>query len=34
MERQRSKDVFLVIIQLQFWLGLPKFVPGALRFVS
>ncbi len=34
MERQRSKNVFLVIIQLQFWLELPKFVPGALRCVS
>ena len=34
MERRRGKNNVLVIIQLQFWLGLPKFVPGALRFVS
>jgi hypothetical protein len=34
MERQRSKNLFLVITQLQFWLELPKFVPDGLRFVS
>ena len=34
MEQQRSKHLFLVIIQLQFWLELPKFVSDGLRFVS
>jgi len=33
MEWQRSKNLFLVIIQLQFWLGLNKFIPDELRFV-
>ncbi len=34
MERRRDKHNTFVIIQLQFWLELPKFVPAALRFVS
>jgi len=34
MERQRSKNLFHVIIQLQFWLELPAFIPDRLRFVS
>ncbi len=34
MEQQRNKNEFLVIIQLQFWLELPKFVASTLRCVS